>query len=749
MELMKKFLKVFAWAATAALLLAATGAIAARLYFTPARLKAMASAYAESSLHRQVSFGSIGLTFSGITVSGLRVSERPDFSRGEFLKAGEFSARPSLASLLRGKVTINSVSASGLSVKVRQLPGGTYNFSDLLSSGAGAGAGGGKAGGGPRLSVSSLKVSGSSFFYANSAGDLNVTMKDINLEASDLSPSGLFPVRAGFTLNIKSPYFTGEVPARISGKADLGGFNPAKGKAEISEASVRLNGIKVSFKGSLSGLLEPDAKLSLSIAPFSTTDLARFFKTVPRGLELPVLSADTDFKFAAEGLKLRSAEVTAGPVRASISGNATWSPRFTYSFEVKASAKTPAADSAALRRFAPVPPGLKLPASDISAAVRIADGRAAVRAFSLNAGQVSANGTAVADFSGKALRASGVVNAAVKDLAELAAAAPDLAGPYLPSGSARAALAWTYAGKPAVKGRAELLNVGASFSGEKLSGLSGAVDFTADSAAAGKLLGKLDGAPFTGSFSVSDALVHPRVRFTLDLARLSLPELPASAASPAPGAEKTRAPAAAFYADIAGSISLGAVTHPNFNCGKVSARLDLKDVSADMRRLSGTASFETGPGKLSGLYKLAQEHKTAKVALYPLLALQKASKLVKALRLPDFDNVDFDSIQGAYSFNNGLMKLDKSLFTAPVADVSSSGSIDLPAEKLDMKTSVKLKAASGVRMGAPVSMLIGGTFDQPSVKLDLKSLVEQPAVKEAVEKLAPKAEKLLKGLFGR
>ena len=611
---MKKLLKVLAWAAAAALVLAAAGAAAARLYFTPARLKAMASAYAESSLHRQVSFDSIGLTFSGITVSGLRVSERPDFSRGEFLLAGEFSARPSLAALLRGRVTINSVTASALSVRVKELPGGAYNFSDLLSSGpaAGAPAGGGEAGQGPRLSVSSLKVSGSSFFYANAAGDLDVTMKDIDLEASGLSPSGLFPVRASFTLGIKSPYFTGEVPARISGKAALGGFDPAKGKAEISEAAVSLDGIKASFRGSLSGLLEPDAKLTLSIAPFSTTDLARFFKAVPRGLELPGLSADADFKLAAAGLKLRSAEVTAGPVRASVSGSASWSPRFTYSFGVKASAKTPAADSAALRRFVPVPPGLELPAADISASARIADGRAAVSSFSLNADRISADGTAAADFSGKALRASGAVNAAVKDLAALAAAAPDLAGPYSPSGSARAELSWTYAGKPAVKGRVELSNVGAVFSGKKLSGLSGAVDFTADSASAGKLQGKLDGAPFTGSFSVSDALVHPRVRFTLDLASLSLPELPAAAAAPAPGARKTPAPAAAFYADVAGSVSLGAVTHPNFNCGKVSARLDLKDVSADMRRLSGTASFKTGPGKFSGLYKLAQENKAAR-----------------------------------------------------------------------------------------------------------------------------------------
>lgn len=748
---MKKLLKTLAWTAAAALVLAAAGAFAARLYFTPARLKALVSGYAESSLHRQVSFDSIGLTFSGISISGLRVSERPDFSKGEFLKAGEFSALPSLAALLRGRLTINSVSASGLSVRVKELPGGAYNFSDLLSQGpaAGAPAGGGKAGSGPRLSVSSLKVSGSSFLYTNAAGDLSVALNDINLDASDLSPSGLFPVRADFTLDVKSPYFTGEVPARFSGKADLGGFDPAKGKAEISEASVSLNGIKASFSGSLAGLLEPDARLRVSVAPFSTDALARFSKAVPRGLGLPGVSADADFKLTTKDLKLRSAEVAAGPVKASVSGSAVWSPRFAYSFDVKASAKTPAADSAALRRFAPVPPGLKLPAADISASARIADGRAAVRSFSLSAGQISADGAAAADFSGKVLRASGSVNAAVKDLAALAAAAPGLAGPYSPSGSARAELAWTYAGKPSVKGRAELSDVGASFAGKKLSGLSGAVDFAADSASSGKLRGKLDGAPFTGSFSVADAFVHPKVRFTLDLASLSLPELPASAAAPAPGTGKAAAPAAPFYADVSGSVSLGAVTHPNFSCGKVSARLDLKNVSPDMRRLSGTASFETGPGKLSGLYKLAQEHKAAKVALYPLLALQKASRLVKTLRLPDFDNVDFDSIRGAYTFSDGLMRLDKSLFTAPVADVSSSGSIDLPDEKLDMKTSVRLKAASGVRMGAPVSMLIGGTFDQPSVKLDLKSLVEQPAVKDAVEKLAPKAEKLLKSLFGR
>ena len=64
-----------------------------------------------------------------------------------------------------------------------------------------------------------------------------------------------------------------------------------------------------------------------------------------------------------------------------------------------------------------------------------------------------------------------------------------------------------------------------------------------------------------------------------------------------------------------------------------------------------------------------------------------------------------------------------------------------------MKINTALKEASGVRMSTPVGMLVKGTFNEPSVKADMKSIAEQPAVKKAMDKLAPGASKLLKGLF--
>ncbi|HAU90205.1 MAG TPA: hypothetical protein DCW72_08310 [Elusimicrobia bacterium] len=66
-----------------------------------------------------------------------------------------------------------------------------------------------------------------------------------------------------------------------------------------------------------------------------------------------------------------------------------------------------------------------------------------------------------------------------------------------------------------------------------------------------------------------------------------------------------------------------------------------------------------------------------------------------------------------------------------------------------MRLSVAMKRASGISMSVPVGLFVKGTFADPAVKPDVKSIAEQPAVKKAVERLAPKAEKLLKGLFNK
>jgi|GEM_PF-1331141 len=750
---MGKILKIAAWCAAGLVLAAAACALGLKLYFTQPRLKALATDFAVRNLGRQVTFDTITLNLSGLSIANLRVSEYPDFKKGEFFSASSFSVRPSFGALLRREVKINSISADGLNMRVAEVKKDTYNFSDLLTPAAPAAKGARPAAKGTapaQLSISSLKVRSSRFSYTNAAGDMAVTFKDINFSASGISPSGLFPVETDFTMAVASPYFKGEIPAALKGKLSLGGFSPEKGRAEIEKASFSLGGVKGEMKGSLSNLLEPDARLSLTVKQFSTADLKTVFKNLPAKILLPEIVADTDFKLTAKNVTLRSVALRAGPVKASLKGWAAWNPAVAYSILADVKAQIPEIDTTLLARKAkqyPLPSGLKLPLADISAQVSLKNGSAVIQSFSLESSPLALKGSAAVNFSGPQLKASGKADAEVKNFAKLAEIAPDRLGAYGLSGSAVASLNYSYSGALAVTGKAVLNGLGASFAGRKLSGLSGPADFTMDSLTARKLQGKLDGEDFTASFGARDLLKHPKAEFDLKLARLVIKETPAAAAPEAKKGAAERTPGEPFYLDVSGAAQIGAIEHPNFRCGPSSIKLSLVNISDDLKALDGSASFTAGPGKFSELYALAGKHKAAKVALYPLLVLQKASKLVKTLKLPDFNNIDFDVIEGDYSFNKGLMKLNKSSLTAAVADVSSSGTINLPAEKLDMKISTTLKQASGISMSAPVGMLVKGTMTDPQVKLDLKSITEQPAIKKALDKLAPKASDLLKGLF--
>jgi hypothetical protein len=750
---MKRALKITGIALGSALLLLTAAAAGLKLYFTPARLKALTAEYASRNLRREVSFDSVSLKLSGLSITKLKVSEYPDFRKGEFFSADSFSVRPSLGALLRRQVRINSVSADGLRMRVTEVRKDTYNFSDLITAQPAQKA--------PQpqekrqapapLAISSLKVRNSRFTYANAAGDMTVTLRDIALSASGISPDALFPLDGSFTMDVASPYFTGSLPARLKGRVSLGNWDPARGRAEIDSASLSLGGVKAELKGSLEGLLEPDAKLSVSVKPFSTADLKTVFKGLPAKVLLPEIDADADFKLKFTGVKLRSVKFAAGPVKGSLSGSAAWEPAVTYDIAAELKAQTPELDTTILARKVkqlPIPRGFKVPLSEITAKARFRPGAADLETVTLETDGLSAQGRLRVSYpDGGALRAAGTARADIKNLARVAAAAPELTAPYAPSGTAQADLSFSYGGGLDLKGQAVLQSLGASFAGKQLSGLSGRIDFTKDTASAKALKGKLDGEDLSASFTARSLTTHPKVSFALKLDKLALKDLPAGGGQAGQQAAAKKQPAAQFYMDVAGKAEIGAIEHPNFSCGQVTATMDLVNISDDLKSLDGEATFSAGAGKFTDLYALAGKHKAAKVALMPLLVLQKASKLAKGLKLPDFNNIDFQSIEGDYFFLKGLMKINKSALVSPVADASSSGSVNLPAETLDMKIGVTLKEASGIRMSAPVAMNVRGTFAEPSVKLDMKSLVEQPAVKKAAEKLAPAAEKLLKNLF--
>ena len=151
------------------------------------------------------------------------------------------------------------------------------------------------------------------------------------------------------------------------------------------------------------------------------------------------------------------------------------------------------------------------------------------------------------------------------------------------------------------------------------------------------------------------------------------------------GAEPATAPkkirdAKPFAFDIAGKTRLGAIAHPNLAAGETLLTYNLKNVSGELKYLSGTAAFEVNGGKFEDLYELAKTNKAAKVALYPMLMLGKASRLAKGLRLPNFNTIAFTRMEGDYVFRDGVMKIQRSSLNADVADADTSGAVNLVSD---------------------------------------------------------------------
>lgn len=746
---MGKLIKFLAWALGSLILLALLSFAALKLYFTPERIKTLIASYAQANLKRQISLDSAALNMRGFSLKNLRISEYPDFARGEFFSADEFSIRPNFRALLKKQLKVNSVSASGLKVNILEVGKNAYNFDDLMAPPQAAGSDKKPAAAGAAkpaaFNISRISVTNSRLSYSSADRTMVVVLDRIKLDASSISGDGMFPFEADFTMRLKSPYLNGDFPAYLKGSASLGALDARKGKARIEKALLTAGKINCELSGELDNFLEPDARLALQIKPFSSSDLKAFFPAVPARILLPAIDADADFKMTAGRLAFKKLDFKAGPAEGSVKGSLAWNPSFTYNLAARLKAQVPETNSEALaKKFPSVPKGLHIPLTEIEADAALRPGNVEVRKATLSAGSVSAELDGEIGF--EPLSAAGSAKFTAGDVRDLAAVYTPLKA-YEPRGGASGNFTFSYDKAPAVSGKAFLDGISAQFAGNKLSGLKGAIEITRDNVRAGGLTGKLNEADLKADLFVKNYSAHPQIALNLDLAALRLPALPQSGngGKAEPAGKKSGSKPFAF--DIDGKARVGTISHPNLMTGETLITCSLKNVSDDMRNLSGQASFDVKGGSFDKLYALAEQHKAAKVALYPVLMLGKASKAAKGLKLPNFDKITFTKMEGEYTFKDGLMKLQKSVLFSNVADVSSSGSVNLVADTLDLKINTTLKEGSGIRMSTPVAMTAKGTFDDPKVKMDMKSVMDQPAVKKNLEKALKGGEKLLKGFF--
>jgi hypothetical protein len=215
----------------------------------------------------------------------------------------------------------------------------------------------------------------------------------------------------------------------------------------------------------------------------------------------------------------------------------------------------------------------------------------------------------------------------------------------------------------------------------------------------------------------------------------------------APGAAAPPAPPAKITARLA----VGKVTHAHYRAQEFDFRCALTEVTPDLGRVSGTAQLKQGAGHLLHLDKVAAASPTARLALLPLVTLQKIDRkgVLKKLGLPSLDAVPFDSIQGDYRLTNGVMDIRAFELSGKDLFLSTLGTVGLAGDQsIDLK--VLMRLAPGAVRGT-LGQLIQDESGRPSLSFAATWSVADPRVRVETKEIGRKALKqvgdgLLKGL---
>ena len=745
---MKKILKFAGAFAAIIVVLLAAAAVAIHIFLPPEKLKALAISEADKSLHRTLEVRSVSLgVLTGLRIEGLRLSETPDFSKGEFLKAESFTLSPEWLPLLRKELVARTIELSGASVTVVKGAGGQFNFSDLLGAPAGNSVSAAKKSAAPAKSappsapsalalvVDSLRLKDVALHYADKQQGAKADLVVSDVEVEGFSLSGPFSL----SLDVKADYaaagkrYSGSFKAK--GKANLGGGDQSRASADFSSFALATQGKEVS--GSLRFENAQAPKISLRLRTPAMDD--KFLNSalggavVPAGTAVPAIEAEANVAYAPPMVDVSSFKVSAAG--AEISGSASIADVNAKIPKLKLEA---ASNEFKLAPLLDILPQFRGAGLDGKASLKIsaaseAGGVLGLKLFEVRLGgmDAKASGT-VTGIGAKTQTFNLKLDTNKFSLASLAEGVESMRQFGLNGDVALSAVASGTAASPKASGTLTVDGVAAKYQGQTVEKTTGKINFTQDSVNMPQLTGRLNGGDFKLKVAASNGAAPVATvsgwLSLLDLGalqKLSGGPAPSGAvaphaapsAAPAQGASRTASTAvpktslAGPPLKTSGDITVDKTTHPNFECGKMTLTWNLTGVAADMSRLAGTAKLLVGAGKATKILDLAAARGgLVRAMVVPLTALQKARDLhIPGLNVPDMQNIPFNRIEGDYSAAQGVVTMHPFLLESPEIGMNTTGTVDMGAQTANLKTAVKTSLGE-------LDLAITGPFSNISVR---------------------------------
>jgi uncharacterized protein involved in outer membrane biogenesis len=663
--------------------------VAIRVFLPPEKLKALAIEQADKSLHRKLEIESVSFgLLSGLRIDGLRLSESPDFSKGEFPKAASFTLSPEWLPLLHKQLIARQIELAGASVNVIKGKDGRFNFSDFTGAAAAPPPPSGKKRRGKAsaqpvapapaapaaaaaplaLAVGSLRLRDITLHYADRQNGSKADLAVDDVAVDGFSFTGPFSVAVEAKADYAAAGKRYAVSLAAQGKVDLGGGEPSKINADFPSIALTTLGKKVTIALRFENAAAPKIALSVNVPALD----AKFLNdalgvVVPAGLEVPAVKAEAALAYAAPSLQVSSFKVAAAG--AELSGSAS---------VADVNAKTPK---------------LKLDAA---------------------AKHVELAALADADSALKPLGLAGVVSLSIKAAGTTAA--------------------------PKVSGSLSLDGVAAKFQGQTIEKVTGKLGFTEASVDMPQLTGRLNGGDFklkiAAANSAAPTLTVSGWLSLLDLGALqklsggaspsAQASAPAAAPAPAQAPAGSKGSAAAKHTAAAGpalktsgDITVDKTTHPNFQCGKMTLTWNLTGVTPDMKGLSGTAKLAVGAGQTTDILSFAAARGgLVRAMVVPLEAIQKARALhIPGFSPPDMQNIPFTKIIGNYSAARGVIAMQPFQFDSPALGMTTTGTVDMGAQTANLK--VVTKSTLG-----EIDLAITGPLSDPSVRPNVSQQIQ-------------------------
>ncbi|MBI3551048.1 MAG: AsmA family protein [Elusimicrobia bacterium] len=435
MKIMKVLLKLAAAGAVLLLLAALLVPMILKKYLPPDKVRELIVENARKYLHREVRLKGVELSaMKGLTVSGLEISEAPDFKAGTFAKAETFELRVDLMPLLHGTVAVDRISLGGLRLTLKKVGAGRYNFSDISGSSASlVGSAGKSATPTPMvLDVRHIAVSDGRVSYADAATGDSLTLSEISAQISDLSLDGETQAEVSFKVSGKLAKRPVQASVSYSGTISPAKLDLDKVAVSMAKASVDVPEGRLQVSGTVKGARSPVLDLKTQFAPPGSEPIsadvagkiadagtktqnasltikagapalkAGSLKTfgVPEGLALPAFKLEAVVEATAEQALVKSLRFETDGAAADVSGSlrklASGKPEPDLTVSMKASApKITPLIFAVMKAYKMAPPdGLAGRAAELSADLRLQPDAAEVKALSLkcDAGSVSASG---------------------------------------------------------------------------------------------------------------------------------------------------------------------------------------------------------------------------------------------------------------------------------------------------------------------------------------------------------------------